>query len=154
LEEKSFLPAKLHDLIKQYQDADETHNLLYCSIPQIAELGAHIKTLKHEVYYQHILKAPKVIEAEYFSEKLIRNLFQEFMTLTDLSSNDYKKNKLYGILPDHVQKRVAEYLKDHDSLQEKDLARIVSDYISGMTDRYAIYFWEKINGPQTLKIAS
>ena len=47
----------------------------------------------------------------------------------------------YELMPDNWQRRVVEAGGDKDS---KALARIVCDYIAGMTDRYAIREHERL----------
>lgn len=148
------LPSVFHEKIEKLQHCSEAHNLLYCDNETTKKFGDSIYKLKSSIYFEHILKSSKVIEAEYFSEKIIKNLFTEFMSLHDLSQKDCKKNKLFGMLPPHVRQRIEAYFSSHDSIEDKILARMISDYISGMTDRYAIYFWEKLNSPHSLKIAS
>lgn len=147
------LPQRLHDKIEEICHPDETHNLLYCDVNG-SNTGKDIQKLKSSIYFDYILKSERVIEAEYFSEKMIGNLFDEFMNLKGLDKKMIGKNKLFGILPDHVKSKVETYLDQHETIKEEDLARLVCDYISGMTDRYAIFFWEKTNSPQSLKIAS
>jgi len=41
------------------------------------------------------------------------------------------------MLPDHVQTRTA----------DRPVKRVVTDYIAGMTDRYAIQEWDKLFDP-------
>lgn len=61
-------------------------------------------------------------------ERIVKDLFQAFM-------------KNYQLLPDNWQRRVEEAAGDVD---EKKRARIVADYIAGMTDRYAIREHERL----------
>ena len=66
---------------------------------------------------------------------MIGNLFDEFMRLNGLTEKKKKKtvnkNKLFGLLPDHVKSKVETYLDQHETIREEDLARLVCDYISG-----------------------
>lgn len=61
-------------------------------------------------------------------EKIVTDLFNAFMTR-------------YQLLPDHWQRRVEEV---NGMLEDAPRARIVCDYIAGMTDRYAIREHERL----------
>ncbi len=76
----------------------------------MAESIRSIYEYLHENLYRH----PDVIRMSRRGERMIELLFREFMARPTM-------------LPRHVQKRI-----DRDGLH-----RVVSDYISGMTDRYA-----------------
>ncbi len=61
-------------------------------------------------------------------EKIVKELFDAFMTR-------------YQLLPDHWQRRVEEV---GGMMEDTPRARIVCDYIAGMTDRYAIREHERL----------
>ena len=68
----------------------------------------------YKYLYEHLYRHPEVIQMSRRGERMIEFLFHEFM----------KQPKM---LPAHIQTRI----------ENDGLARVVSDYISGMTDRYA-----------------
>ena len=146
------LPRLLNDSIKKIHHPEEKYNLLYCDLPQSNCLGKKIKKIKETIYKDHILKSVDIIESEYFAEKILEDLFNEFMSLESLPADKLYHNKLFLLLPEYVKNRIKKYLNEFGSFSERtELARIVCDYISGMTDRYAIDFWEKIKTPIRLK---
>jgi dGTP triphosphohydrolase len=57
------------------------------------------------------------------------------------------------MLPEHVQNFIGTYLKDNKQIPKDVLITLINDYISGMTDRYAIHLWEKLKSPTVLKLA-
>ena len=71
-------------------------------------------------------------------EKIITDLFTAFM-------------KNYETLPDNWQRRVVE---GGGVADEALRARIVADYIAGMTDRYAIVEYERIFNPRQLSFVN
>lgn len=148
------LPEYFENKIKDCHNNDEKLNLLYCDTDASDNLGQAICELKGIIYKEHILKSPKLNEAEFFSEKILENLFNEFFALKSLSSKEIRKNKLFSLFPSHVQEKVKDLFDNKTKDNDKIFARLIVDYISGMTDRYAIYFWEKINSPQSLKLVS
>lgn len=144
------IPKIMNKKVEEINFCGEGHNLLYCE-----SLGVLLKKLKTVIYNDKILKFNGIVEPEYFSGKIIEDLFEELMTLKELSSDNFNRNKLFLMLPYHVQEKIKKFLKNnHTRIKEDDLVRVVCDYISGMTDRYAINFWEKIKTPMALKKVS
>ncbi len=80
-----------------------------------------LKKFLHRNLYQHERVQKMSIEAK----QIIRILFNEYMTCTEL-------------LPHDVQIKIA----DNDEFQH---ARIIADYIAGMTDRFAYSEYERTN---------
>ena len=83
-----------------------------------------LRAFLHERMYRH----STVMRIWLKSEKILKDLFEAFMSR-------------YGLLPEHWQQRVRDAGGPQD---ETALARIVCDYIAGMTDRYAIREHEKL----------
>ena len=57
---------------------------------------------------------------------------------------------MYGYFKNHIEK-LPDFYKG--LLKEYDEDTIVSDYISSMTDRYAVYTFEEIFVPKTFKMS-
>ena len=150
------LPESLHKKIKERHDNDNKFNLLYCSRDDPSEtLHEHIRLLK-KGYYPEILDSEEIITERYSAEKILIDLFNEFIksfeNMKDMK--DLKNSYLFNMLPGHVRKRIKEELGENENRgfgDNKFLARSICDYIAGMTDRYAISFWEKLNTPCFLK---
>ncbi len=89
-----------------------------------------LKKFLKESLYRHY----RVHRMSLKATKIIHSLFEVFMT-------DVR------VLPKDVQLRIAS-----DGLQGKDVhqARMIADYIAGMTDRFAISEYEKLFNPLTL----
>ncbi len=81
-------------------------------------MGAMQKFL-HEKMYRH----PRVVQMSARGSRIIEFLFSEFMKNPEM-------------LPGHVQGRIS----------EQSSARVVSDYISGMTDRFALKEYQNLAG--------
>ena len=127
-------------------------NILYCNT-QTSDYGQKAKELK-EASQEIMLSSEIIAKGKYFAEKIITDLFEDFMTDLLKNEDELKKNPLFNMLPVHVKDGIQEYTNRETTIEKKKLARFVCDYISGMTDRYAIHFWERLNTPNSLRIAS
>ncbi|MWD28782.1 deoxyguanosinetriphosphate triphosphohydrolase [Aquicoccus sp. SCR17] len=85
-----------------------------------------LKQIRHFLFHR-MYRAPAVVAMREQVTHMVRELFPLFMERTDL-------------LPKQWRKDVAE------AADETALARIVADYIAGMTDRFAIQTHEKLIG--------
>lgn len=83
-----------------------------------------LRSFLHERMYRHYT----VMSIWVKSERIISDLFDGFM-------------KRYQLLPDHWQRRVEDV---GGMINDAARARIVCDYIAGMTDRYAIREHERL----------
>jgi len=90
------------------------------------ELWSKLKQIR-EFLFHRMYRAPEVVEIRSYVTDLIQELFPMFMSRPDL-------------MPKQWRKSVAE------AEGETELARIVSDYIAGMTDRYALQEYERLTG--------
>lgn len=88
-----------------------------------AEFGAKIKALK-AFLYQRMYRHYRLVRMQTKAERFIREIFEAYMQEP-------------AMLPAATQQR----------LDEAPLPRIVTDYIAGMTDRYALDEWEKLFNP-------
>lgn len=147
----SQFPFKLRDKIKEIQCEKERLNLLYCNNPSHDEIGNKIYNLKKWLYKDNILKSPLIAKERLSATKTIKNLFEIlFNDLTKLESELFDENLTFLIFTSQNRKRIKAIIQDNDKKEAK-LARFVCDYISGMTDSFAISLWEQLHTPHTLK---
>ncbi len=90
------------------------------------DLWAQLKVIR-EFLFHRMYRAPEVVEIRSYVTELIQQLFPMLM-------DDPK------LLPKQWRRAVDE------AQDETALARIVSDYIAGMTDRYALQEYERLTG--------
>lgn len=147
------LPQIMYEHIKKNHNKDEAYNILYC-ISKKSKIKDEVKILKDGLYKKYILKSEKLNETEFFGEKIIEDLWNILMTLKGKDKEQIQKERAFKVLPEHVQNGINNYLIKHKKVHNNVLAMLICDYISGMTDRYAISLWEKTHTPITLKIAA
>ncbi len=68
---------------------------------------------------------------------------------SQLLSPKYNSTDLFKIIPEYVQRNISKAHRNENFEEQK--YNYISDYISGMTDRYAIFMWEQIFDPKMLK---
>lgn len=84
-----------------------------------------------EFLFHRMYRAPEVVEVRSYVTDVVRELFAIYMEQPDLLPRQWRKDV------DEAQTDVA-------------LARIVSDYIAGMTDRFALQEHERMTGRQAI----
>ena len=94
------------------------------------ELWADLKVIR-QFLFERMYRAPTVVEMRGVVTKMINDLFPFFMANTDE-------------LPKQWRKDVA------DAPDQTALARIVADYIAGMTDRFAIQEHKRLIGGEDI----
>ena len=87
-----------------------------------------VEVLKH-FSYEAIIMSPKLKVAEYRGKDIVTEIFQKLSA---------EESKGISLLPDDCQK-----LYNH-ALTEDGKKRVICDFIAGMTDRYAIEFYERL----------
>lgn len=90
-----------------------------------ADFGAKILQLK-KFLYERMYRHHRLVRMQVKAERFISELFHAYM----------KEPKM---LPEATQQR----------LEEAPLPRVITDYIAGMTDRYALDEWQKLFNPYT-----
>ena len=108
------------------QSAQEVRELGYPVVEFSEDLQGRIREVR-EFLFHRMYRAPSVVEMRAQVTKVIEELFPLFMSRPEL-------------LPDEWQRDVGE------AKGKTALARIVSDYIAGMTDRFALQIHEKLVG--------
>ena len=127
-------------------------NLLYCSSDKKCEAGQHISEFKHWLYRNKILKHIFVVESEHHAKKIIGNLWHDLIALERFDLKDIEKQAAFCMLPSHAQKEIKKMYTSNkiDRNITREVPRFVADYISGMTDRYAIEFHRRLCEPQEM----
>ena len=97
--------------------------------PEMREENQALKRFLRQNLYRH----PQVVSMSEKAHTIIQDLFSWFMDNPELIS------------PQEIQKASAS-----DSTNRASMARIIADYIAGMTDRFAIAEHQKICGSETL----
>jgi dGTPase len=88
-----------------------------------AEFGEKIKALK-KFLYERMYRHYRLVRMQTKAERFIREIFEAYMQEP-------------AMLPAPTQAR----------LKDTPLPRVITDYIAGMTDRYALDEWEKLFNP-------
>lgn len=79
------------------------------------------------------------------AEKVLSELFEHFHKLIDFN---YNKSDVFKLVPYDFQN----YLHAaHKGEQDSTPARVVLDFISGMTDQYALDTWKLVSQPHYLR---
>lgn len=123
---------------------DEKLNYLYWG-----KLGSQIYQLNKFIYQGKILKNRDIAHSEILAKKVIEGLWSELLPL--VNEKEFEKLKIYLILPDDVQYKIRclNYLE----INNDERYQILADYISGMTDRFAIELYTRLNSPSRLLFA-
>ena len=151
-------PSKLKDKILHIQHNEEKFNLLYCNSKPNDGTGSKIHGLKEWLYKDNILRSSLVAKERLSAKKTIKDLFEIlFEGLKNLESSatdkDFNKSLIFLMFASQNKERIKSLVKKAKSTQEREanIARFVCDYISGMTDSFAISLWKKLKTPLTLK---
>jgi len=91
-----------------------------------AEFGAKVRALK-KFLFERMYRHYRLVRMQEKAERFIRAMFNAYL-------------KEPQMLPTAVQ----------ESLQDSQLERTITDYIAGMTDRYALDEWQKLFDPYRL----
>ena len=108
--------------------------------PLIDHLGGHMgDAMKRcqQTAYKRIYKHPSVVEIEIAGFKILGDLLDEF-TQAVINPRQYRSSLLLPFIP--IQYSCADAAPVYDKIQS------VLDFVSGMTDEYALSLYRKING--------
>lgn len=99
----------------------------------------HLTALKkiEDISYKKIYNYQTVVEIEVAGYQIISGLLEEFVPAIVSNDKSHYHKKLLALMP-------AQFHTDEDNLYAK--VQSVVDYISGMTDLYAIEMYRKIKG--------
>lgn len=105
-------------------DSPEKLQLLPVNVVEYsADFGQKIRQLK-DFLYQHMYRHYRLMRMQTKAEHFVSEIFEAYM-------------KEPRMLPEQTQER----------LNDAPLHQVVTDYIAGMTDRYALDEWEKLFDP-------
>ena len=122
--------SRLHDSgVRNIDEVRNYHEPLLMHSDEVAKQSLELKQFLRQNLYQHY----RVLRMSKKAERVISKMFHAFM-------NDYR------ILPTQYHDMSAEMA----SHSESSLARVVADYIAGMTDRFAINEYRRLFEPGEL----
>jgi len=132
----------IRDLIKNSQNNDK--------IGFSDEIFEKLEILA-DFNYKNIYAHPTITRYRQKSEKILEELFDYFLDL--YSNNGYDINKYFSslILPDQRFGRYIEKMKNFYIENETVPKQVIGDYISGMTDNFALETIKNIKIPQPIK---
>ena len=109
-------------------------DLISCIDQDIIENLEYIKILVRKYVYQH----PPVLQSEASGFEVIEYLIDSFASTINIEEKTTKQKKMRNLLPEEFQP------KDEKD-DYKQVLRIL-DYISGMTDKYAVHLYRRMRG--------
>lgn len=132
------IPQLMHD----YFSKNSTNmNVLYTNGSK------SIENAKKQIYRECILVSPLIAKNEILAGKIVRDLWG--IANDQLLNDRFEKSDLFKIMPDHVQKHIICAHSNPNFADQKH--QVLADYISGMTDRYAIFMWKSLFDPASLR---
>ena len=139
------MPFNLKTFVTEHAQKPDDFNLLYLKTSPHGEVFYNLKKCS---YKDHILEIPNVGSQNLLANKVLTDLFGQFETLIH---TDFSKSDVFKMLPIDCKG----YIRSaHDAKSENSPARVVVDFISGMTDDYALRLWEMISKPHVSRIAA
>lgn len=126
---------------------DFDKDLISCIDQDIIDNLEYIKVLVRKYVYQH----PPVLQSEASGFEVIDFLIDSFATTSNIcftcgEEETAKQKKMRSLLPEEFQ---PEYEKQVQNLTGEDIYNRVLrilDYISGMTDKYAVHLYRRMRG--------
>lgn len=108
-----------------------------------------IKTLVRKFVYQY----PPVLESEASGFEVMEHLIDSFAITSNIcyscgEEETAKDKKLRSLLPEEFQPAVEKEIEQLSDWEKYERVLLVLDYITGMTDKYAINLYRKIKGLQ------
>ena len=100
--------------------------------------------------YQQIYNSEVILNYTYFVRKVINIIYDELFNLFEKYRYDYLKYKNHFIEPFKVFARYIESYQEFYQKNNSDTHTIITDYIAGMTDDYALQFCKKVTLPRRI----
>lgn len=133
------LPLRMHNYFKSGN----------CELnPLYFGAGNVFNNTKKSIYAKNLLNNKEIARNELLAKKIITDLWG--IMQEQLICDNYKSTDFFKLIPDHVKNNIELAHSDQEVFQEQKY-QCIADYISGMTDRYAIYLWEQLFNPSSLK---
>ena len=136
---RRMLSDQVYDVIDQsrarvqdsgVQSVDDVRNYGKVLIGFSESMKSQSLALK-QFLFNRLYRHPQVVQTMETAQQLVRELFAAYM-----------------VEPERMKPRYVQRVRSADSLPER--ARVVADFIAGMTDRYAAHEHERITGLQLL----
>ena len=125
-------------------------NLCFASTSFSKSVGKILYNIKKSLYAQNILKEKHIAQQNILASRVLYGISEALLPLT---LKNFEKQNEYYIIP----KDIAKLLKEaHSGKESYTPHMVIMDYISGMTDRYAVSFWNELGSPilqKTTRIA-
>ena len=106
------------------------------SIEDVRKAGKAIVVLSDDIYEQHVSLKRFLSKHLYSHEKKLEMTHQAQAIIREL----------FNVFTADIQRMPAEFSKRAETQDDSGRARVISDYIAGMTDRYAFSEHERITG--------
>lgn len=140
----NLVPGKMKEFSEKHSCNNDV-NLLYSSS---SSHGKALYDLKKQSYKAFILELPQIGSQNLLAKKVLSELFARF---EDLIHSDFRKTDTFKMMPYDFKGFL---LSAHDRKVESSPARVVFDFLSGMTDQYAVSLWQSISQPHIVSRAS
>ncbi|HBX52511.1 MAG TPA: phosphohydrolase [Bacteroidales bacterium] len=110
-----------------------------------------IMTKLKKFNYQYIYNNPELLRYNKFCSKIITTLFEHYTNMFEINGVDFNKYKSLDLKSDRAFGHYVESLYEFYKSENADVLRIVTDYIAGMTDFYALETIKEITIPAPLQ---
>lgn len=116
----------------------------------MSDEGFKFIELINKLSKENIYEAEKIRNYKYYVEKILKNIFYSLSELFDKYEYDFKSYKNHYIKSYEEFGRYLEAYEIFYKETEADKTQILCDYISGMSDNYAINVQKDISIPKTV----
>ena len=100
---------------------------------------------------KNIFSNKEITSLELTGHSVLKGLLDYFIEFCFSESKDYRKRAIGMISNSIIRAALLETGKDHfDELNDYYKLRVIVDYISGMTDQYALNQYQKLNGQKII----
>jgi predicted deoxyguanosinetriphosphate triphosphohydrolase len=143
-------PKAMAEFIHKHGCSEQKSNFLFWN--DRSSIGNRLAALKNRVYFDWILKSPSIAQREMLAERVICDVWRKIEPIS--IERNYRKLPQFLMLPEETQEKVMKIRKDNLKLSDEMRARFLCDYISGMTDRFAVELWSNFYEPNRLRFAA
>ncbi len=125
------------------KDSKADYNLIYWKDNE--GLGELFHAFKKTSYKKTLLTHEGIGIRDLTAQRVLADIIEELSCLT--LSKGFKDKPIFQLLTDEFKDLLS---KSHERIIPETPSRIILDFVSGMTDRYALDFWEKIRTPNQI----
>jgi dGTPase len=123
-----FTSALVGEFIQGVEVSVDESNPVFSKVALKNDVLFKVEVLKHFAY-EAIIMSPKLKVAEYRGKDIVREIFEKLSA---------EESKGIFLLPEDCQELYNQASTEHEK------KRVICDFIAGMTDRYAIEFYERL----------